>query len=199
MIAIIAKENIGYYRISLKKGSIKMQIQLLLTIQPQHLVHILNGVKTLELRKSVPKDFVGWVYLYCVKAKPKWLFSISEKVVARFWFDEYDYYYFNEYIGDYRLSNKNTYPIYVNATIPLDDLCLSSQEVSVYSKGKDLYAWHIKRLEIFDKPKELSDFYYFRTATVYCGMDCPPYVDEVKHTLRKAPKNFRYVYVKGEE
>jgi hypothetical protein len=43
---------------------------ILMSIKPEHLVKILNKQKTLELRKSVPTNFVGWVYLYCTKAKP---------------------------------------------------------------------------------------------------------------------------------
>ena len=94
---------------------------ILMSIQPKHLVNILNGKKTLEIRKSVPKDFKGWVYIYCTKGKPYlyknkgiWFVSYENlniplldidfrhngKVVARFWFDDYDdiIYKENEYI-----------------------------------------------------------------------------------------------------
>ena len=55
-----------------------MTKSLLISIQPQHLLNILNGDKTYEVRKVVPK----WVlekldkgetveaYLYCTKGKP---------------------------------------------------------------------------------------------------------------------------------
>ena len=46
-----------------------MEKELMISIQPKHLVNILNGFKTLELRKTVPKDFKGWVYIYCTKGK----------------------------------------------------------------------------------------------------------------------------------
>ena len=43
-----------------------MTKSLMLSIRPEHLVNILNGNKTLEIRKTVkPKDFIGWVYIYC--------------------------------------------------------------------------------------------------------------------------------------
>lgn len=45
------------------------------------------------------------------------------------------------------------------------------------------YAIHIKNLEIFDKPKELSDYVY------YCSK-------ELVTTVKKAPQNMRYVYKK---
>ena len=40
---------------------------ILLSIRPEHALNILNGDKTLELRKRVPKDFKGWVYVYVTK------------------------------------------------------------------------------------------------------------------------------------
>lgn len=79
--------------------------------------------------------------------------------------------------------------------MPLSDLCLTLDQVNKYGKEKELFVWHIKKLEIFDKPKELSDFHYYKTKTVYSGMDCPPYVDEVKQTLRKAPQSWQYVLI----
>ncbi len=39
----------------------KMRVELLLVVQPQDLVNILNGNKTLELRKLLPKNFDGLV------------------------------------------------------------------------------------------------------------------------------------------
>ena len=47
-----------------------MSKSIMISIKSEHVVNILNGKKTLELRKSVPKDFVGWVYIYVTKAKP---------------------------------------------------------------------------------------------------------------------------------
>ena len=42
---------------------------LLLSVRPEHAIKILNGEKTLELRKGVPKGFEGWVYVYVTKGK----------------------------------------------------------------------------------------------------------------------------------
>ena len=42
---------------------------ILLSINPEHALNILNGKKTLELRKRVPKGFIGWVYVYVTKGK----------------------------------------------------------------------------------------------------------------------------------
>lgn len=45
-----------------------MSKEIVLSIKPEHLENILEGKKTLELRKTVPKNFVGWVNLYCTKS-----------------------------------------------------------------------------------------------------------------------------------
>lgn len=139
---------------------------LLLPIQSKWLVKILNGEKTIEVRKSIPKDFVGWVYLYCTKAKPylsyvsgdwcigteEWSKVVNGKVVARFWLDEVDL-IIN---GGSRFYVKGKDEAYTNTIAKAS--CLDFNEMRDYSKGKNLYAWHIKNLEIFDTPKELSEF-----------------------------------------
>ena len=181
---------------------------ILMSIRPEHLVNILNGYKTLELRKTVPKDYKGWVYVYCIKGvgktkyhhlynltsynNGKTLFSITHhnkyslvpdgflngKVVARFWFDEYEAYYFNDYQNDYRLLTSNG-TIFRNATIPKEKVCLTCVSINDYGKGKMLYTWHIKQLEVFDKPMELSNFYNFKT----------------KINLTRPPQSWQYVGV----
>ena len=42
---------------------------ILMSIQPRWVAEILNGNKTIEVRKKFPKDYVGWVYIYCTKGK----------------------------------------------------------------------------------------------------------------------------------
>ena len=57
-----------------------MTKSLLISIQPQHLLNILNGDKTYEVRKVVPKwvldkldkDETVEAYLYCTKPKKRW-------------------------------------------------------------------------------------------------------------------------------
>ena len=77
-----------------------------------------------------------------------------------------------------------------------DLLSTTKTELHAYLGKKDGYAWHITQLEVFDKPMELKDFYTFKKKTVYSGMDCPPYVDEVKTPLTKAPQSFMRVEVR---
>lgn len=126
---------------------------ILMSIKPKPLKDILDGKKTKELRKSIPKDFKGWVYLYCR----------NSKVVARFWYNEYTKYSLEEFQGylsvktiPHKVGKYETYPIPQDV---LKNLCLTEQEIEDYGNGKDLYAWNIRNLEIFDKPMELGDFH----------------------------------------
>ena len=88
--------------------------------------------------------------------------------------------------------------------------CISSDELSEYLKRGDVvskvgYAIHIKNLNVFDKPKKISDFYK-RTEKVNPDIICAfctnyPF-DKCKEcrdnydyfNLKKAPQNMMYVY-----
>lgn len=205
---------------------------ILISVKPEHAVNILNGTKTLELRKSVPKGFKGWVYMYVTKGKPLLVrmfgrytlsdrriedlgdFTLSGKIVARFWFDEYktleyrkknkvlmwdnNYYYYTEEDNTYR-----------NVQWILDELRLEHQQVLYYGNGKDLYAWHIKKLEIFDKPMELSEFTTIpiyedsiiekdSQGMYYLYSKYRPSWHIYFSYLNKAPQSWQYVWTKGE-
>lgn len=196
-----------------------MKKVILLSIRPEHAVKILNGKKTLELRKSVPKDFENiikkhggiWVNVYITKGKPYIrelgdnyftecsdvdVYKLNGKVAFRFWFDEYDKYYFNPYQGDYRLVPKSR-ELLTNATMPLSELCLTLNEVERYGKEKDLFAWHINELEILGKIKVLGDFFTFEDVwisedTLLGGMETMPHWSKMEMPLRKPPMSWRY-------
>ena len=176
--------------------------QLMISIKPEHLVNILNGKKTLELRSYLPKGFTGPVNIYCSKSKP-YLYKydvsghyyttdirvnnesyiLNGKVVARFWFDEYEKMY-------------TDYSMWVIAPKRNEEIlkmaCLSWEDADKYSNHKLLYAWHIKQLEIFDEPKELGEFYKEEYAVMPNGI-FPAY-----QPLTHAPQKYAYVWAKEE-
>ena len=191
-----------------------MNKSLMISIRPEHAFNILNGKKTLELRTWIPKDYKGWVYVYVTKGKPYLgknidgnygLYNIpyfgnfnkvgdlNGKVVARFWFDEFTNYSYHVLMnGDIEYEEA-----FDNVDL-VEKSCVSFDEIDKYTNfgEKKLYAWHIKKLEIFDKPKDLSEFYKFKKKWIYSGMDWPPYVDQVKTRLSKAPQRSVWVYTK---
>jgi hypothetical protein len=210
---------------------------ILLSVRPEHALNILNGKKTLELRKSVPKGFKGWVYVYVTKGKPyllweddyiggnyvshRWTFlhGYSEKnayeiwgsayeneetyvgivnglVIMRFWFDEYIKTPFDL---KYQPFEYRKHKGYCFNDRELKELCLNEQQLLDYGKGKTLYAWHIKRLEIFPKAKELGEFQNYLPKT----NDIPECLItsswQILHQpLTRAPQKMAYVWVKEE-
>lgn len=183
---------------------------ILMSIRPEWLVKILNGEKTIEIRKSMPKcELPIDVYLYCTKGKPylmsifnEWeltkyktdmsksknLFNGNSKVVAKFTLNKVEEVVDNG--SSYRINNDvaHTNKVAINS-------CLDFKEMKKYLEGKNGFAWHIDNLVIFDKPKELGEFSIFKRQTIYCGMDCPPYTDWVEYKVRKAPQSWQYAYV----
>lgn len=204
---------------------------LLLSIQPKHLCNILNGYKRLEIRKSVPKGFKGWVYLYETKSSYKktvafatgqgtnikqsifefpngckkyfkdgvWYYDTvikgSGRVVARFWLDKVD---------DFQVCEEGILTDGINDLHFLNlekETQLTFEELKRYIKdGQIGYAWHIKSLEIFEKPKDLGEFYKYNI----------PYVDEdmIIHAIEnndvealnsymvsKAPQSYMFIEV----
>ena len=160
-----------------------MSKSILLSIRPQWVEKILNGKKTIEVRKRFPKDYVGWVYIYCTKDK-KYANLINRggfltgMVVARFYCDKV------EEITTEKWSPSKEQDL-------LKASCLTENQLFDYcnlESRKPFYAIHISKLEIFDRPKELSEFNYWKDKSEYgCWYE---------NKLTKAPQN--YCYIEGE-
>jgi len=157
---------------------------IFMSIRPKHLCNILNFKKTFELRKIFPKDYRGWINCYCTKDKENLLFDTSwgkddmrsytfyclycrgknkedeqdvllnGKVACRFWVDNVEE--INSSLGNPK--------IYTQAYI-------SDADAYKYGNGNIIKAIHISKLEIFDKPKELSDFGLTRAPQSWCYVE----------------------------
>ena len=196
-----------------------MNKSILISIRPEHVVKILNGEKTLELRKSVPQDFVGWVYIYVTKARKKLILHtfdnvwrigncmgsnenkpVNGKVVARFWFDEWETIsFFSEYKADgewgycYMQHGEERN---ISRADFLKRVCLTEEGILKYTKDsrRPFYSWHIKRLEIFNKPKDLWDF-HTRHDMLFLGRAMARKVFQFE-SVYKAPQSWQYAYLK---
>lgn len=144
---------------------------MLLAIRLKYFYLTYKGIKKIEVRKSAPKKFAGYVYEYVSKANfDKDLMEIPEN--EREFFKQ-----FKGKIGlKFKLSGWNTDVIWMTTcgkwTYGGDlypnlsrDSCLSDIELDKYFKPTKCgfshpygYAYHIEGLVIFDKPKELSEF-----------------------------------------
>jgi hypothetical protein len=176
---------------------------ILLSINPEHALNILNGKKTLELRKRVPKDFVGWVYVYVTKKKPDIMISdytinyplskfyndFNGTIPFRFWFDDYTFMKYGRWVN-HKVGDWN-YRGYMDEHLEtFKKACLTEEEVNNYGDGKLLYAWHIKKLEIL-KPMALEDFRKIGRDKIM-GKELRNVWGEVK----RAPQSYQRVYVK---
>lgn len=151
--------------------------EILISIQPQWVEKILNGEKTIEIRKTMPKcELPVKVYIYCTKRKRKnefitksekfgWVmgrettfynrakeYDANGRVVAEFTLNKVDAY---DWDVDFLNTKRNMYYIKSGEA---EKTCLTYEQLCDYGKGKDLYGWHIESLKIYDKPKELSEF-----------------------------------------
>ena len=137
--------------------------KILLVVHPKWCKMIFRGKKTIEVRKNYPLQvkppFEVLVYCTAIKDKKHYAdelyvcagaFVGNRKVIGSFICDRIDEiepdleYYSDGYdIDDDRLA----------------ETCLTREKLCEYGKGKILYGWHIAEPKLFDKPRELSEFY----------------------------------------
>lgn len=188
---------------------------IMISIQSKWVEKILNKEKTIEVRKSMPKcDLPIDVYIYCtketqlVKYNNKYvstdffkglegqLKTYNGKVVAKFTLNKveeikYHFGYYN--MGDWFES-------YI-----LEKSCLNEKELDDYLQASKYYhgnvggatiygyAWHISNLEIFDEPKELSEFSVrYPKGDVDIGTNCKLHAMKI---LTKAPQSYCFIEI----
>ena len=208
---------------------------VLISIKPKWVAKILNGEKTIEIRKNKGLykaiqtliSMYGYVdfYGYCTKDKetiainPYGGYAIipnkyeneyfNGKVAFKFRCykveeifvgeENNDYFYKAKHLTNKELRNKS---------------CLSNKELLDYLNLEDGTAIHISNLEIFDRPKELSEFYKVGYLEERYAVEShladiegrnggvnESYADKLyeeldkEYQLTKAPRNFCYVEV----
>ena len=165
---------------------------ILMSIKPQWVAKILNGEKTIEIRKKFPKDYVGWVYIYCTKDK-KYANLINRggfltgMVVARFWCNKAEQIEPHIIKWEMKHETNNT-----SQDELLKQACLNIVELLNYCGGVG-YAIHITKLEIFDKPKELKEFKHIVVKQHYDNYGCKTYKEYFGKPLTRAPQSWCYV------
>ena len=137
---------------------------VLISIQPKWVEKIANGEKTIEVRKTAPKEVPFKAYIYCTKEKKQddiiWAGAFGDR-------GKWNEHVIGEFICDRVIEWKylpdDVFPSWLRMYyIYADDgekTCLSYEEIEEYGKGKTLYGWHISDLKIYDKPKPIMQFY----------------------------------------
>ena len=141
---------------------------VLISIQPKWCELIASGEKTVEVRKTKPKLETPFkVYIYCTKGRGDCLWRWGGV-----WYDtqfpnerpnRLDGKVIGEFVCDTFITDKTFgHDALFNAAA-----CLSDADAASYCLNKEMYGWHISDLVIYDKPRELSEFY-----TVIENADC---------------------------
>lgn len=185
---------------------------ILQSIKPQYCELIASGKKTVEVRKTRPKlDVPFKVYIYCTKGNTHLLlptYSQGKLTDSDIWQIGNE-----KVIGEYvcKKIDKIVHAGTTNSNIELcfcrngwyytpltadfhRDSCLSYAELEKYSNGRDIYVWHVSNLKIYDKPKELGEF--FGACKQPKGTDCSVCRDNREHTcksLTRPPQSWCYV------
>lgn len=162
---------------------------VLISIQPKWCELIASGKKTIEVRKTRPKiDLPFKVYIYCTKDEPLYhsgekfyMKKANEfgngKVLGEFVCDK-----ITEFEGEFwddetqeivkEVVHKTDWDGYPETEMRCvaengkknylcDRSCLTWEDLRSYIGQGDstFYGWHISDLVIYDKPKELNEFY----------------------------------------
>ena len=178
---------------------------VLISIRPKWTEKIANGEKTIEVRKSAPQEVPFKAYIYCTignGVKGDYLVPSGiqcGKVIGEFICDKV-----------YSIKNRgSSFSVADEEQSVTNEIarqsCLYYDDMVSYFGNKDGFGWHISDLKIYDRPKELSEFYtkkkcnsckksgYESTACMY-DEDC-----KVSMSITRPPQSWCYVEDLGEE
>lgn len=198
-----------------------MSKAVLISIRPRWCEKIVNGDKTIEVRKTRPKMNTPFkCYIYCTLPKyphedfvatnyPRPQFYGGGKVVGEFTCDRIDWITHIGYTGIPNLVETRICDAATMRTSPVGGLlnaaCLTPKMLNDYLAWDDGYGWHISDLRIYDVPRELSEFWrsypeYSELSTncLLCENVCGDSDETDCNTdgriyLRRAPQSWGYV------
>ena len=168
---------------------------VLLSVRPQYCELIANGKKTIEVRKTRPKLETPFkCYIYCTQGSNhlclmqnsdgvNLIACCNWKTALPFGGSISNGKVIGEFVCDH-ITN-----LFTNSRFWLDEkaveqTCLTGEQIREYANGKDAYGWHISDLQIYDKPRELSEFH---KPTMSTGLR---YEDDA---IKRPPESWRYV------
>jgi hypothetical protein len=200
-----------------------MNKQAMISIHPEHAYNILIGKKTLEIRKWIPKDYIGWVHCYVTMGKPYLMdlksyneyckdyvlgyvesqrFELTNEPYTELWNlnGKVAFKFWFEGYEQIRWNNDLDicFTMKMSQKKLLNDLQLTKEELISYVQDKIGYAWHINKLTIFDYPRELKKYYRLIKKSIVVDSSEIDNLDiskiYSKKTLTKAPQRLTWVY-----
>ena len=140
---------------------------ILISIRPQWCEKITSGEKTIEVRKSAPKEVPFKAYIYETKGATEtpwvdedghYIYKGKGQVIGEFICNEVEEFH------EWELSPQGKFADFERERLEnfLTAACLSEEEVVRYRENlpycKPLYGLHISDLKIYDNPKALGEF-----------------------------------------
>ena len=197
-----------------------MSKAVLISIRPKWCEKIINGDKTIEVRKTRPKlDTPFKCYIYCMLQGCNEFFRVDlggdvakwnrgkwadrkGKVIGEFTCDRIDWITHIGYTGIPNLVETRICDAATMRTSPtgglLNAACLTPKMMNDYLAGGDGYGWHISDLSIYDQPQKLTEFRRSCPNDLYCEA-CAMYsnnngiCNNGALPLRRPPQSWCYV------
>lgn len=194
---------------------------VLISIQPKWVEKIASGEKTIEVRKTAPKEVPFNAYIYATRPKKFYkcgAVSTSDELLwlangkvemgdgFKFWANGDEYQCLNgRIIGEFICDKIDKYTFshyeaeYRITHVEQNAMCLNQPELIHYGKGEMLYGWHISDLKLYDSPKKLSEFYTKKKCNSckksgYESTACMYDEDcKVPMSITRAPQSWQYV------
>ena len=179
---------------------------VIISIQPQWCKLILDGKKTVEVRKTKPQIKPPFkCYIYCTSSGGIYSTPVYEDG-KRVGVETKNRKVVGEFICD-RILPICYHTDGVVDVVDCQTTCMTPRDFLSYGKGKPLYGWHIANLVIYEEPKWVSDFFvkcdedcstsceywkYMRVNSSEYDMDCASGCYGYK-PLKRAPQSWCYV------
>lgn len=173
---------------------------VLMSIRPEWCALIASGKKTVEIRKTIPREFVhdrfygGYltepfkVYIYETQG-----YSVTPQV-----FEDGTTIFRGRgsVIGEFMCDKVVELAPINRADDTIEEkACMNREEIARYLKGKG-YAWYISDLTIYDKPKELDEFKQCHKCPYGPNEECMrhEYSCNMAYNVLRPPQSWFYVY-----
>lgn len=153
---------------------------VLASLKPYYYYLIGEGIKKIEVRKDMPKasDWNKEVLFYMSK-DVKSFAKIPKELQGKYrrHFGKVGMQIVCDEVYEWKYDYCDGVDIDDDLIL---DTCLDREDINIYAKGKTLYGWHISDLKIYDKPKELRNFF-------------TPMGKRPSYMIERPPRSYMYV------
>ena len=179
---------------------------ILISVRPKWVEKIARGEKTIEVRKTAPKGIPFKAYIYCTEEKKQddiiWAGAFGDRgkwnghIIGEFICDKV--YNLIDAFGGIMFEDENLNQL--EPQLFRNMSCLTDEQTADYLGNKDGYGWHISDLKIYDKPKELSEYWgrikWLSEHTVECWncfAKCVERNGNHYQPITRPPQSWQYV------